>query len=361
MAHKCIRVISILVAAIQCISSAMAAPDKLKKGLPYPPVQPADGMEPVHDADGSVVTVPTKMNYVTVDTTVAHVYRDISGSDSGFTEAEWDPTNVEVHNARSLGKKIHEHGFELLQEPIPKSVDFLDTEQVIDDYYPHCEAILKEALGDKVALVKAFDHNIRISTGTVGKKLKGGGEAKAQVPLGLVHGDYTKDSGPRRLDDLSNPPKANDVLKRKLGENPLLDPTQVQEALAGKRRFALINVWRSIDTENPVEELPLACVDSSTSTQKDLRKLQIHYPDRIGENYFVVPNSQHQWCYFPQMIHSEAMLIKQWDSRGAFALGRESGPGTFAIHSAFFDPTSDEKSAPRKSIEVRCAVIWEEN
>jgi len=32
----------------------------------------------------------------------------------------------------------------------------------------------------------------------------------------IVHADYTKTSAPRRLNDLSNPLKANDVLKPKL-------------------------------------------------------------------------------------------------------------------------------------------------
>ena len=365
--------ILLLVSAPQFLS-AMAMPDQPtasgaksntapeQKGLPYPAIQQADNLEIVHDADGSLVSVLTKMNYVTPATTVAHIHRDISGSDSGFRDVAWEPTSLQVHNARPLDKKLHENGFELVNKAIPKPVDFLNTEQVINDYYPHCEALLKEVLGDKVAIVKAFDHNIRLSSGSVGAKLKGGGEARAQVPLGIVHGDYTKDSGPQRLDDLSNPPKANDVLKRKLGETPLLNADQVQGALGGKRRFALINVWRSIDTENPVQELPLACVDSSTASDKDLRVLQIHYPDRIGENYFIAPNANHQWCYFPHMTHSEAMLIKQWDSYGAFALGKESGgPSTFAIHSAFFDPNSDETSAPRRSIEVRCAVMWEED
>jgi hypothetical protein len=93
-----------------------------------------------------------------------------------------------------------------------------------------------------------------------------------------------------------------------------------------------------------------------------MRILKIHYKDRIGQNYFIAHSKPHQWYYFPEMLHKEALLIKQWDSFGNFALNDETGSGrsTFAIHSAFLDPTTPPSAPPRRSIEVRCAVIWEE-
>jgi hypothetical protein len=311
-----------------------------------------------------IVYVPSKMNYVSSNTQEVNVRRNVAGDDDGmeFNEgANWVATEVNIQNARGQNKTLETNGFELVTEPISK-VDFLNTEDVIDNYYPSCENLLKKHFGEGV-IVKAFDHNIRINNSSKDHQLKGAGEAKTQTPLGIVHGDYTMESGPKRLSDLGEPPKANDVLKQRLGDIPLLDPDTVVAALAGKRRFSLINVWRSIDTKNPVEERPLACVDSGTVVKnEDLRKLYIHYADRVGENYVVAFRPQHNWCYFPKMTHDEAMLIKQWDSKGSFALYGVGGNGraTFAIHSAFLDPTSAENAPPRKSIEVRCAVIWEE-
>ena len=101
----------------------------------------------------------------------------------------------------------------------------------------------------------------------------------------IVHADYTKTSAPRRLNDLSNPPKINDVLKPKLiaqNKKSLLDPSIVKEALEGKRRYAFINVWRSIDNENTVKNPPLACADATTTTIDELRMFKIHYVDRVG-------------------------------------------------------------------------------
>ena len=195
----------------------------------------------------------------------------------------------------------------------------------------------------------------------------------------IVHADYTKTSAPRRLNDLSNPPKANDVLKPKLiaqNKKSLLDPSIVKEALEGKRRYAFINVWRSIDAKDTVKNPPLACVDATTTTVDELRMFKIHYVDRVGENYFVSPpaasdRKEHGWYYCPEMTMDEVILLKQWDSRGAVACGAhsdgeeekngdESKTSTFTIHSAFIDPTYGNDALPRKSIEVRCIVIWDE-
>jgi hypothetical protein len=350
------------------LSKPEVPPSKKQAGLPFPEMQPADNPSTVvlQDDDGniSIASVPGKMNYVTADTKELHVRRDLAGCDSIYEGATWDPVEVCVSNARGLSKNLKENGFELLDAPLDKNIDFLDSDSVIDEYYPICERLLKQVLGPRqVATVKAFDHNIRISSDTFGKELKGGGGSKAQVPLGMVHGDYTKTSAPKRFSQLGEPPKANDVLKSRLGTQPLVDPSMMREAISGKRRFALMNVWRSIDKENPVGESPLACADAATVPDGGFRVLYIHYKDRVGENYFCAHNPLHKWMYFPKMLHSEAMLIKQWDSYGDFAMGNDhtsGGISTFALHSAFMDPANPQKARPRQSIEVRCMVIWQE-
>jgi hypothetical protein len=212
--------------------------------------------------------------------------------------------------------------------------------------------------------------------------------------LGLVHGDYTTVSGPRRLQLLAEPPKINDVWRDRLtdSQQALLDPTVVQECLDGQRRFALVNVWRNIDVHHPIAAMPLACVDALTVEPQDLRVLEVHYQDRVGENFLVCPavtdgenenaasletpsrdatapsngtsgpqQPRHRWVYFPGMVYDECMFIKQWDSAGDYAqsLNRDRTVSTFAIHSAFQDPTTPHDARPRQSIEVRCVAIWD--
>ena len=41
---------------------------------------------------------------------------------------------------------------------------------------------------------------------------------------------------------------------------------------------------------------------------------EIHYADRVGQNYFAAHHPDHAWNYFPALTRDEALLIKQWDS-----------------------------------------------
>jgi hypothetical protein len=388
---------------------------------------------PAQPGETDVESVPAIMNYVSTKTIEISTRRDIGGSDDALVGAIWNPTLVRVANARlRAGERrmnLDDNGFELCSNDDLRGenmnpfqhIDFCNQDQVIDVYYPMCERLVAKALTSQksyittpsssspIAMVCAFDHNVRSSdraaVGNIQSKCnpstaseeegddEGNADSKhimpqVQNPAGIVHADYTKVSAPRRLHDLSNPPKLNDVLRLKLlaeRRNSLLDPTMVDEALKGERRFAFINVWRSIDAVSPVKNPPLACIDSASTTADDLRTFKIHYTDRIGENYFVCPppsssttttssnRRQHAWYYYPDMTIHEGLLLKQWDSMGGFACDGQrdgamhsnhggtldgGGLSTFTIHSAFIDPSCSD-SPPRKSIEVRCVAIWE--
>ena len=377
----------------------------------WPPMQRV----PIEHNIGDGSSTSAIMNYVSPETTEMYTRRDLSGSDSKLEGVIWSPTLVNVADARLLEgnvkKTLDANGFELWEgtkndedaTTLYEQMDYCHQDQVVDEYYPMCEQLVSSAMlsqGTKkgssskktpIACVCAFDHNVRSSSkASVGKirsarhlsmtneDQKAEDEAAApqvQNPAGLVHADYTKISAPRRLLDLSKPPKLNDVLRPKLmsqNKKSLLDPTMVQDALDGKRRYAFVNVWRNIDTENPVKNHPLACIDAKTTTVDELRTFKIHYVDRVGENYFVCGSKdkhrQHSWYYYPDMTIQEAMLLKQWDSRGGVACGAEADGSvgddlsTFTIHSAFIDPRyCPDSKPPRKSIEVRCVVIWEED
>jgi hypothetical protein len=111
---------------------------------------------------------------------------------------------------------------------------------------------------------------------------------------------------------------------------------------------------------------PLALCDARTVRPEDLAVFEIHYEDRIGENYFARHADRHRWTWFPRLTKDEALLIKQWDSagplarsRGADADGSRPGePCTFSFHSAFQDATVPDDAPDRWSIEVRCAVLY---
>ncbi|MEM1231140.1 MAG: CmcJ/NvfI family oxidoreductase [Pseudomonadota bacterium] len=293
--------------------------------------------------------------------------RDADGSDSGVVGVERDARDVTVYNARTLPaaerKSLATHGFDLLDAPLDDdALDFMDHSAVLEHYYPQCEALVAGATG---ARAWAFDHNIRSAVGKKSRARIRDGQ-QVQGPAKIVHGDYTLHSAPARLQDLARPPALNDTIASRLAPGAtLLDATAVAGALRDGR-FAIINVWRSIADE-PVYTDPLALCDSQTVAPEDLVVFEIHYADRIGENYFARPSDRHRFYFYPQMVRSEAMLIKQWDSAGPMA--RSNGeradasdpeqPSTFSFHSAFDDVTVPDDAPDRHSIEVRCMVIYE--
>jgi len=278
--------------------------------------------------------------------------RDGTGSDGELVGTKWAPTEVRVQNARLETFNLDAQGFELKQSGTTMTYDdFYSEDAILKRYYPECAELVKAATGASTVL--AFDHNLRSAGGKSAGRTVPGGSA-VQGPAPLVHGDYTVTSGPRRLEQLAQAPKANDTLGKVVGDAALVSQEVLQSAKRG--RFAIVNVWRNI-RDNPVEKLPLACVDASSASREDLCVFEIHYADRIGENYFAVHSPSHRWYYYPQMERTEAMLIKQWDSQGDLA-GAGGSKSTFSLHAAFEDPTTPENAEDRESIEVRCIVVF---
>jgi len=296
-------------------------------------------------------------------------WRDQDGSDAGWQGVSFTDVPVPVRNARLLGgtqrRTVVANGFELLEHPVSTaSLDYLDHSEVVRRYYPQCAEIVREVTG---AQVFAFDHNVRSASGKKGQQRIAGGQ-QVQGPAHVVHGDYTLTSAPQRLRDLTKPPGANDTVRFMLkdGES-LIGPDLAEQALATGGRFAIINVWRNIAKE-PVATNPLALCDAHSVAPDDLVVFEIHYKDRIGENYFAKHSARHHWYYYPAITANEALLIKQWDSDGRLARtqgaksdadDQEGAPCTFSFHSAFEDPDTSADAPDRWSIEVRCMVIYQ--
>jgi hypothetical protein len=294
--------------------------------------------------------------------------RDQDGSDAGSVGVDLATRQMPVHDARGLGgserRTLARNGFEVLTRPLVNpGIDFLDHAQVVRDYYPQCAEIIRAATG--ASFVAGFDHNVRSAAGKQSKRRVEGGQ-QVQGPAHVVHGDYTLTSAPQRLLDLTNPPSKNDTLRPILSDGEsLLDPAAVERALSSGR-FAIINLWRNIAHE-PVATNPMALCDAATVRPEDLVVFEIHYSDRIGENYFAKHSDGHRWYCYPAMTRDEALLIKQWDSAGALA--RSNGaqadavashdPCTFSFHTAFEDPSTPPDAPDRWSIEVRCMALYD--
>ena len=238
--------------------------------------------------------------------------RDPDGSDAGTDGVVLEERKMTVHNARLLDGTVPilaKNGFELLTRPLLRpDLDFFDHLEVVEDYYPECAQVVREAT--RARRVFAFDHNVRSAAGKESKRRISGGQ-QVQGPAHLAHGDYTLSSAPERLRDLAKPPSGNDTLRSIIDRGQaLLEPELVNRVLDDGRRFALINLWRNIAHE-PVASHPLALCDAQTVSLEDLVVFEIHYRDRVGENYFAKHSSRHQWYYYPAITRDEALLIKQ--------------------------------------------------
>jgi hypothetical protein len=134
---------------------------------------------------------------------------------------------VAIRDARPLRASLglDRQGFVLVDHPT-RMRDFFDPEELKRVYYEEAIALVKQVSG--ATRVVLFDHTLRSGDGQ---------EREARLirePVLAAHNDYTEWSGPQRVRDLL--------------------PDEAERLLA--RRFAIIQVWRSI--AHPIVRNPLA-------------------------------------------------------------------------------------------------------
>jgi hypothetical protein len=197
---------------------------------------------------------------------------------------------------------------------------FDDDDYIRAHYYPESAEIIRAALGATSVVV--FDHNVRRG-GPVGPQ--GDGHAIGR-PVHHAHTDYT-------------PHSALDRLRNELGPH----------AEAGISRYLQVNLWRPI--RGPVRDAPLALCDARTVAPNALQAVELRYPERSGEIYYLTHEPGQRWYFASDMTVDEAWLFKNFDSAPA-------GTGCAAPHSAFTDPRHPHVP-PRESIEVRALALFQ--
>ncbi len=244
------------------------------------------------------------------------IYPGTPELDDGF-----ENRTVSIADGRPIVERLSldGEGFELRPHDTAVS-NFYDDNEVRKVYYPEVDQLVKAATG--ASRVVIFDHTVRIEDEAQRD------ERAVRGPVQLVHNDYTERSGPRRVHDLLDAKEAETFLRY---------------------RFAIVNVWRSIDA--PIETTPIAAADAQSIVPADFVATDLVRPDRTGEIYQVAYNPNHRWFYFPKMRRDEALLLKCYDSA-------IDGRARFTAHSAFDDPTAPKYAARRKSIEVRTLISF---
>jgi hypothetical protein len=226
---------------------------------------------------------------------------------------------VQIEDVRGAAPlRLEEHGASLGRWPT-RVRRFEDDAHVRERYYPESAEIIRAALrADRVVV---FDHNVRRG-GTAAQRADQPG---VERPVLHAHTDYT-------------PRSALERLRRELGPH----------AEAGLSRYLQVNLWRPI--RGPVRDAPLALCDGASVAPHALQSVELRYPDRTGEIYYLTHQSRQRWYFASDMAVEEAWLFKNFDSA-------PPGPGRVAPHSAFNDPRHPHV-APRESIEVRALAIF---
>ena len=247
----------------------------------------------------------------------------VGGGDATLHEGRYVMQPVLIHDgrARSEDFSLDREGFVLVTQSTAVG-DFYDDNEIAATYESEVRALVRRVTGAE--RVEIFDHTRRAAS------LKVQEARLIREPASIIHNDYTARSGPQRLRDhfADNPDEAEALLQR---------------------RFAIINVWRSI--RGTVANAPLALCDASSVAPDDLVSVERRAKERIGEIQQALHNPAHRWYYFPDMGPDEALLIKTYDSQ-------TDGRARFTIHTAFDDPNAAGDAPSRESIESRCFAFF---
>ncbi len=276
----------------------------------------------------TVTTASTEIvapiNYIvpTAEKPFSYTYEPPPGKP--WRNTAYAPQPMAVRDARQLAEApgLETAGFTLVEAP-SEVTDFYDERQLVDTYYGEVEALVKKLTGASKVMV--FDHTIRD-----GRNIRRD-ERGVREPVKRAHNDYTLRSAPQRVWDL-------------------LPPDEAERRL--KKRYAIVNVWRSI--AGTIEQQPLGIVDARSVAFEDFIASDLIYRDRLGETYGVRHNPAHRWFYYRAMTADEAMVFKCYDSA-------TDGRARWTAHSAFDDPTSPVNARPRQSIEIRTLVFFDED
>ncbi len=225
------------------------------------------------------------------------------------------PHPVPIRDGRAIVDRssLDREGFELRSHRTAVS-NFYDAAEVRAIYYPEVERLVTAVTGATRAV--AFEHDVRCAP------RRGVGDVRG--PVHVVHDDYTEVSAPERV-RLYLPAEADTLLRR---------------------RYAVINVWRSI--KGTVRDTPLAVCDAQSMSPEDRN------PTTGGvkhEVYLFHFSANHRWYYFSAMDTEEALLLKCFDSI-------HDGRARFTAHTAFDDLTSQPEAPARESIEVRVLAFF---
>ena len=256
------------------------------------------------------------------DITVSVNYR----MDTGFQQYESRPetmgkimpVSVKMLDARTRELCMRENGFELIDQATGMSrAEFLDDAVVRQKYYPLCQEAIKKVTGAPIVI--CFHHLVR-------------GHGTGRPFAGIAHADYSTKTAHKVLQDIP-PPGIKDF----------------------KGRLCVLNLWRNINPDSPLQNHFLAmCDGGSVLAPDDFISVRIPEPGKETETHMFQMSANnhrlHKWYYYPLMTADENLIFMQYDSD-------PHSKCRYTFHSSVSvnDGTLEYK---RESIEVRCVAYF---
>lgn len=245
------------------------------------------------------------------------------GGDSTEHVGNFLMQEVEIRDARheKPSASLDVEGFRLVSQETAVE-DFYDDAQIASVYHQEVRSLLTAETG--AAQVEIFDDTRR--SASVERQRAAG----IREPADIVHNDYTARSGVKRMVDY--------FADR---------PEEAERRM--RRRFAIVNVWRSI--AGTIRNHPLVVCDATTVADDELVSVERRAEERTGELQVALHGRGQRWYYYPDMQMDEALLIKTFDSE-------TDGRTRFTIHSSCEIPSAPADAPPRESIETRCLLFF---
>jgi hypothetical protein len=273
------------------------------------------------DVSDAIPTIEAPIGYLVYTGEMPVFYQsNVPGERTNF-EGEREKRVMVVRDARALPNtfSLDVEGFAFVDHPTQVK-DFYDDAEVAAVYNREVEALIAAHTGASKVVV--FDHTRRSTSQALREK------HNARDPAGAAHTDYTDWSAAQRIRDLL--------------------PDEAEARLA--KRFAIVNVWRSV--AGTIEQWPLGLCDARSVDDNHLHTVERRAYNRVGQTRHASYDAGNVWYYFPCMTRDEAVLIKNYDSA-------TDGRARYALHAAFEDPTSPPDAAPRESLETRALVFFD--
>lgn len=242
-------------------------------------------------------------------------------NDASRDQLEIVAVDMDIADARRLGVKLEETGFELVGHRSALA-DFGDRDAV--------DAVYRPEVIDLIAGLSGADCIVVNSPGILrfSEKSARSGALDNSRPARFAHVDVS-DSTAAAFAQRATP--------------------------AGRQlaRFVHFNIWRAISA--PPQDVPLAVCDARSVRADDLIAADAIFdapgkPEWSFEGIVVAHHPRHRWHWFPDMHRDEALVFKTHDS--------DARRAHCVPHVAFNNPLCPIGCAPRTSIEMRALAMW---